>query len=119
MQFIGAVTGLAKNALLRSADLFVLTSYSEGFSMSLLEALACEVPVVATRACNFTDISRTGAGWECDACLPSVTKTLGAVLSTDALERQQRGRNGRGLVEQSYTWPRIIGRLLDACRTHC
>jgi glycosyltransferase involved in cell wall biosynthesis len=119
VRFTGPATGAAKHALLHSADVFILPSYSEGFSMGLLEALACEVPVVATRACNFPDISLRQAGWECDAALPSVTRTLEAALSADTLERRQRGRNGRALVERSYTWPMIIPRLLEACKVHC
>ncbi len=46
VMFTGQVTGQAKIELLYSADLFVLPSYSEGLPVSLLEAMACEVPVV-------------------------------------------------------------------------
>lgn len=35
-------------ALLSSMDIFVLSSVSEGFSMALLEACACSLPIIAT-----------------------------------------------------------------------
>ena len=119
VRFTGPVTGSAKNVLLYSADLFVLPSYSEGFPMSLLEAMACEVPVVATRACNFPDITASQAGWECECTTESIIDTLKNALLDDDLARKQRGQNGRRLVKERYAWPTILSTLLQACATHC
>ncbi|HVX88213.1 MAG TPA: glycosyltransferase, partial [Gemmatimonadales bacterium] len=48
--------------LLRGADLFVLPSISEGLGTSILDALALDVPVVATRSGGVEDILHNGAG---------------------------------------------------------
>lgn len=119
VRFTGAVTGQAKNVLLHSADLFVLPSYSEGFSMSLLEALACEVPVVATHACNFPDISAAEAGWECESTAESLTAALREAIREGESARRQRGQSGKALVRKGYSWPVILSRLLEACAAHC
>lgn len=42
--------------LLRSSDLFILPSLSEGFPVTLIEALWCEVPVVATKVGGIMEI---------------------------------------------------------------
>jgi glycosyltransferase involved in cell wall biosynthesis len=119
VRFTGPVTGSAKVALLHSADLFVLTSYSEGFSISLLEAMASGVAVVATRACNFPQITSSAAGWECDATSESVSRVLSAALLSDPIELRQRGESGRHLVETDYSWSAIVNLLQEVCVTHC
>ena len=87
--------------------------------MSLLEAMACGLPVIATRACNFPDISRSHAGWECDSTLDSLGDTLKTALQAPESERCLRGQNGRRLIETRYTWPTIISQLQQACATYC
>ena len=38
------------SALLNGLDVFVLSSVSEGFSLATVQAMACGIPVVATRS---------------------------------------------------------------------
>jgi glycosyltransferase involved in cell wall biosynthesis len=117
--FTGPVTGQAKILLLHSSDIFVLPSYSEGFPMSILEAMACELSVVATRACNFPGMAAADAGWECDATIDSLTTALRTALQASASERRKRGQMGRRLIEISYAWPNIVKNLQEACAAHC
>jgi glycosyltransferase involved in cell wall biosynthesis len=117
--FTGTVTGSAKIALLYSSDLFVLPSYSEGLPVSLLEAMACEVPVVATYACNCLDLYPAGAGWGCDPTVDSVTEALKTAMQASESERRQRGGLGRQLVQRAYSWDLITKTILQACAAHC
>jgi N-acetyl-alpha-D-glucosaminyl L-malate synthase BshA len=64
--FLGKIDVVAP--LLASADLFLLPSQSESFGLSALEALACGVPVVASRVGGIPEVVSDGVtGVLCDA----------------------------------------------------
>lgn len=111
-----AVSGAAKHALLRTVDLFVLPSYSEGFPMAVLEAAAHRIPVVQTDECNFPELTAAGGAWECRSELESVERALRDALTAEDAERAERGLRGRELVEKSYSWDQIADQVLAACR---
>lgn len=110
------VGGEAARRVWGAADAFVLPSRSEGFSMAILEALACRLPVVATDACHFPELAEAGAGVVVPPDAAGVVGGLRAVLERSAAERVTMGRNGRELVERDFTWDRQAGRLAEVYR---
>lgn len=112
-----AVSGAEKHALLRTADLFVLPSYSEGFPMAVLEAAAHRVPVVQTTECNFPELTAAGGAWECRPEVTALEDSLRQALSADDIERAERGARGRQLVEAKYTWDQLAARVEEICRS--
>ena len=58
VRFLGKIEAVAP--LLSGADLFLLPSQSESFGLSALEALACGVPVIATRTGGLPELVREG-----------------------------------------------------------
>jgi glycosyltransferase involved in cell wall biosynthesis len=119
VRFTGSVTGAEKIALLRSADVFVLPSHSEGFSVAILEAMASRVPVAATYACNFPELENEAGGWLCEPDTDAVSMMLLRAVSCPDDELRERGQAARRLVETRFTWPSISKLVLDACAEHC
>jgi glycosyltransferase involved in cell wall biosynthesis len=111
-----AVSGAEKHALLRTADLFVLPSYSEGFPMAVLEAAAHRIPVVQTDECNFPELTAAGGAWECRPERDAVEKELRKALTAEDSERAEKGLRGRELVERSYCWDQIASQVASLCR---
>jgi len=111
--FPGMVTNLYKRSLLQRADLFALPSYSEGFSVAVLEALAAAKPVVISQHCYFNEVLSAGCGRVVDNDVSQLAQALSDLLDLDCPTRAIVGQRGRELVEQEYTWPSIARQMGD------
>lgn len=110
---VGHVSGERAREVWASADAFVLPSYSEGFSMAILEALACRLPCLISTACHFPELARAGGGVEVEPNLGGVVQGLRELLERSPAERRDLALKGRGLVETHYTWDRQTTRLSE------
>lgn len=111
VHFVGPLHGADVIQAYVDADVFVLPSYTENFGMTVVEALACELPVVISNQVNIhAEVSGAGAGLvtRCDAV--EVAQAL-EVLLNDPNRRRTMGAAGRQLVQARYTWPSIVDAL--------
>ncbi len=101
---------------LRAADVFVNPSDYEGFSLTLVEALGCAVPVVTTSVGVAPEVIRDGVNGF--MCPPRNQQAFSAALAL-ALGQQARwasiGRLGRESV-QAFDIPEIIGQYAALLR---
>jgi glycosyltransferase involved in cell wall biosynthesis len=110
--FAGVLDGKDKLAALARADVLVQPSYSEGFSTSILEGLACGIPVLVTSKCNFPEIQEMGAGKVIE---PDADKLLTALknMLSDSHMLKKMGENGKRLVSEKYDWDMIAVKMID------
>lgn len=109
--FTGMLEGQNKLVALSGADIFVLPSYSEGFSMAILEAMICKLPVVITRQCNFPEVAEYEAGIVSEPDLKQLTEALNTLLNNSKLCKKM-GENGRILVLENFTWDKIADKMI-------
>ena len=109
--FTGMLTGSNKLAAFSRADIYVLSSYSEGFSISILEAMACGLPVVITKQCNFPEVERVGAGKVIDTDVAQLTGSLNELLGNPEL-CVDMGNRGKRLIKGKYTWDKVAEEMI-------
>jgi glycosyltransferase involved in cell wall biosynthesis len=111
MTYVGHVAGERARQVWGAADAFILPSYSEGFSMAILEALACRLPCVITTACHFPEVAAAGGAVVAAPEVEAVTRGLRELLECTPQERARLAQTGRQLVEETYTWDQQAKRL--------
>ncbi len=112
----GMLAGQERLLALSRGDLYVQPSLSEGFSMAVLEALACGKPCLITPGCNFGEVAEVGAGEVVEPCADALATGLARLLSRSSTERQEMGNRGRNLVLAKYTWDIIARKMLTVYR---
>ncbi len=108
--FFGPAFGEDKEALLRSAEAFILPSFSEGLPMSVLEAWAYGLPVVMTPECNLPEGFASGAALEIRNSAGGF-EGMRTLIEMTNHERAAMGIRGRRLVEEKFTWPKVAARM--------
>jgi GT2 family glycosyltransferase/glycosyltransferase involved in cell wall biosynthesis len=130
-------TGPQMGSLYRSADCFVLPTRGEGWGMPVLEAMACGLPVIATRWSGPADFLHDGVGYPLEPARlvpaearcpyyegfewadPDVDQLRGLMRTVyeDPAGAQARGRAAAEEVAARWTWEqaaeKVRRRLLE------
>jgi glycosyltransferase EpsD len=108
-------------SLMRCCDMFVLpTFYFEGLPVSILEAMACGKPVIATRHRGCEDAVLDG---QTGFLIPikqvtSLVEKTSCLLDNQEL-RTQMGHAARQRVEQCFELTHCTGKIVEALETAC
>lgn len=116
VRFAGWTDRDALPDVLRRADIYVFPSIQEGMPNTVLEAMACGLPVVACRIEGCEELVRHG---ETGLLIPpddapALTDAVARLLD-DAELRRRMGREGRRVVEREYTWRATAEQYLALC----
>ena len=98
--------------ILRGADVFILPSFVEGLSLSLLEAMACGLACLATEAGADGEVLEAGAGVVLGTQqVTSQLRTLLPLFRDHPEMIQLLGKKARQRVLERYSLSRTISQL--------
>jgi glycosyltransferase involved in cell wall biosynthesis len=100
----------------RAADVYLSCAYSDGTSVSLLEAMATGLPVVVTYAPGNREWVTSGDnGWLAPAGdADAFAQSLLAAADMKPAERERISRANRRITEERADWDANVGQLLEA-----
>ncbi len=114
--FTGMLDGPLKWSALAASECFVLPSYSEGLSVSILEALGAGLPVIVTEQCNMPEIKDRRAGWQIQPDIDQLTTALAEFLQNTASANREMGSRGADLIATRHSWPTIAAQMANVYR---
>lgn len=109
VSFVGKQPQSRIREYLSVADLLLLPSQSESFGLTALEAMASEVPVIATRVGGIPEVVEDGGcGFLFE--VGDINGMVGAALKVlkDDAERKRLGARGREIAISNFTTDKII-----------
>jgi glycosyltransferase involved in cell wall biosynthesis len=109
--YIGPLYGREKYDALESSDVYILPSFSEGFSMSLLDAMACGKPSLITSGCSMNYFIDQDFFVRCEPYPQDITRGIQEVLGRRG-DWGRMGANARRLVETLFRWDTIAQEMI-------
>lgn len=115
VEFLGWIDFEKKRDLLNSSKIFVLPSYSEGFPLSILEAMSARLPVVSSFAGGIPEeIENSVSGLLIDAGDTEALTSAMCKLLDDKLLCDNIGANARKRYLKYFTLNEVIKDIEDA-----
>ena len=111
IRFLGQRSDVFK--IFKASDVAILPSYHEGMPLTVLEAMACRLPVVGSDVVGIRDLVKDGEnGYLVDFDnVAEVAKALRKLSSSISL-RHKMGEQGRRLVEDKFSMEKFVKNTL-------
>jgi len=109
VHFVGLISGSIKQAFLHQASIFVLSSFSEGFPVSVLEAMRAGCPVIVSPFTGIHDLlEENKAAIICQPEPNSITEALDKFFLSSPEALKEMSENAKSLFNQYFSMDRVM-----------
>lgn len=112
-EYYGPAYDMVKDEAFRNANIFILTSRSEGFPMGILEAISYGLPCIVTPATNVADIiDNNDCGWVTELDSTTIVKTIKYAIEQYHERKDKLFQNCINLANK-YTWDAVAKKSIQ------
>lgn len=113
VHFVGPKYGDFKWKFLQSADVMILSTYSENFGIVVAEALAVGIPVITTQGTPWEDLEIYQCGWWIELSVTNLEGIIAKVTHKSVDELKSMGIQGRNLIREKYEIKAITNKIIE------
>ena len=108
----GPVYGAEKDRTYQAAELFILPTANENFGLTVAEALAAKLPVIATRGAPWGGLETEGCGWWVEHGVEPLAAALASAMALPPEALRAMGTRGRAWMARDFSWDRVARDML-------
>ncbi|HVF29405.1 MAG TPA: glycosyltransferase family 4 protein, partial [Pyrinomonadaceae bacterium] len=116
VEWLGHVEGDEKQQLIADAFWTVMPSHTENFGIVVLESLAHNTPVIASKGSPWETLETERLGFWVDNSPEELSKVVSRVIRMDETEYAAYRQRGREFVEQNFDIVNNIGTWTEIYR---
>lgn len=111
VKYVGHISDEQMVALYKSAKVFVLPSFEEGFGIPVLEAMACSCPVAASNVASIPEVGGKAAVYFNPKDIEDMAEKITLVLNNEKLRKDLINK---GLKRYKiFSWEKLAGQTLE------
>jgi glycosyltransferase involved in cell wall biosynthesis len=117
VEFIGQVEGDEKQKLLANAFWTVMPSHTENFGLVVLESLAQNTPVIASKGSPWEVLEKERLGFWVENSPEELSRTLDKIVRMERSEYEDYRSRGRDFVIENFDMSRNISKWSETYRS--
>lgn len=115
-EFVGPLNGEELHRAYAKADLFILPSHTENFSMAVGEAMSHGLPVITTHGAPWKLLADEQCGWWVPVSVGGIATALEDATKRRSEDLAAMGQRGRRVIAERFAWDQISGQLVTCYR---
>ena len=112
--FVGRLYGKALRNVMASSTALLLVSHFEGFGVPIIEAMQCDVPVIASNVTSMPEVAGDAALYVEPCSENSISSAMNKIVDDKELRRVlvEKGRSQR----EKFSWDKTAGLLWESMK---